>query len=106
MRNLLILAVFLGASVLSGNAGARSASDGPNAAPGVESGFDVPQLRVAQGGGMSLSQAIDSVRRRGNVERIISAETTVRGGQETHHIKVLTKDGKVKTYNIAGRKRG
>ncbi len=55
---------------------------------------------------MSLSQAIDSVRRRGNVERIISAETTVRGGQETHHIKVLTKDGKVKTYNIAGRKRG
>ncbi len=45
---------------------------------------------------MSLSQAVDSVRRRGNVERVISAET--RG--DTHHIKVLTKDGKVRTHRV------
>jgi DNA-binding transcriptional ArsR family regulator len=54
---------------------------------------------------MSLSQAIQSVRRNGNVERIISAETKVSGGRETHHIKVLTKDGKVKTHRVPGRTR-
>ena len=55
-----------------------------------------PSIVVAQRGCMSLSQAIDSIRRRGNVERVISAET--RGN--THHIKVLTKDGKVRTHQV------
>lgn len=55
-------------------------------------------LDTAQRGCMSLSQAVDSVRRGGNVERVISAET--RG--KVHHIKVLTKDGKVKTHRIQG----
>ena len=45
---------------------------------------------------MSLSQAVESIRRRGNVERVISAET--RGN--THYIKVLTKDGKVRTHQV------
>ena len=63
-------------------------------------------LSTTQQGCMSLSQAIDSVRRRGNVERVISANTRTSGGRETHHIKVLTKDGKVKTHKIQGRKRG
>lgn len=47
---------------------------------------------------MTLSQAIDSIRRRGNVERVISAETK----GKVHHIKVLTKDGKVQTHRIQG----
>ncbi|MCK5325633.1 MAG: hypothetical protein KAJ57_06480 [Woeseiaceae bacterium] len=65
-----------------------------------------PDLRVAQGGGMTLDQAIESVRRRGDVERILSAETRRDGNRETHHIKYLTKDHKVKTAKIAGRSRG
>ena len=53
----------------------------------------------------SLSQAVDQVRRRGNVERVISAETRVSGGREVHYIKVLTKDGKVRTHTVNGCKR-
>lgn len=58
--------------------------------------MDTTPYRVAQRGCMSLSQAVDSIRRRGNVERVISAQT--RG--DTHHIKVLTKDGKVRTHRV------
>lgn len=57
---------------------------------------DETTVEVAQRGCMSLSQAVDSIRRRGNVERVISAET--RGN--THYIKVLTKDGKVRTHQV------
>jgi uncharacterized membrane protein YkoI len=60
--------------------------------------------RVAQSGGMSLSQAIESVRRRTG-GKVVSAETRVQGGREVHHIKVLSKDGKVKTYKVNGRRR-
>lgn len=59
------------------------------------------RLQVAQGGCMSLSQAIESVRRRTN-GKVVGAETRVQGGREVHHIKVLTKDGKVKTYKVNG----
>ncbi len=69
-----------------------------------ESGVE-QDYRVAQDNGMSLSEAIESVRRKTN-GRIVSAETKVSGGRETHHIKVLTKDGKVKTHKVKGRKRG
>jgi uncharacterized membrane protein YkoI len=63
-------------------------------------------LRVAQsGGGKSLSEAVEQVRRQTN-GRILSAETKVNGNREVHHIKVLTKDGKVKTVKVQGRKRG
>lgn len=61
-------------------------------------------MQAVQGGGMSLSEAIESVRRRTGGQ-IISAETKVSGGREVHHIKVL-KDGKVKTHKVNGRKRG
>ena len=64
------------------------------------------RFEVAQSNGMSLSQAVESVRRRGNVERVISAETQVSGGREIHVIKVLTKDGKVRTHRVNGRRRG
>jgi hypothetical protein len=65
-----------------------------------------PDLQVAQSGGMTLDQAIESVRRRGDVDRILSAETKRDGDRETHHIRYLTKDGKVKTAKIRGRSRG
>lgn len=61
-------------------------------------------FRVAQQGGMTLAQAIESVRRRTN-GRVVSAETRVQGGREVHYIKVLTKDGKVKTHTVNGRRR-
>lgn len=65
-----------------------------------------PDNRVAQdNGGKSLSEAVDQVRRQTN-GRILSAETRVSGNREVHHIKVLTKDGKVKTHTVQGRKRG
>jgi uncharacterized membrane protein YkoI len=53
---------------------------------------------------MSLSQAIESVRR-STGGKVVSAETRVQGGREVHYIKVLTKDGKVKTHKVNGRRR-
>ena len=64
-----------------------------------------PEHRVMQNGGKSLSEAIEQVRRQTNGQ-ILSAETKFSGDREVHHIKVLTKDGKVKTHKIQGRKRG
>ena len=65
-----------------------------------------PDFRVAQGGCKSLSDAVEQVRRKTN-GRIINAETRVnKNGREVHHIKVLTKDGKVKTQKVQGCKRG
>lgn len=56
---------------------------------------------VAQRGCTTLSQAIEMVRKRTN-GRVVSAETRVQGGREVHYIKVLTKDGKVKTQTVNG----
>ena len=61
--------------------------------------------RTVDDKGMTLSEAIESVRSKTD-GRIVSAETRVSNGRETHHIKVLTKDGKVKTYKVPGRRRG
>jgi len=64
-----------------------------------------PDIRVAQKGGKSLAECVEQIRRKTN-GRIINAETKVKGGREVHHVKVLTKDGKVKTNKCQGRKRG
>ena len=64
-----------------------------------------PEHRVTQGGGKSLSQAIEQVRRQTGGQ-ILSAKTKVNGNREVHHIKVLTKDGKVRTVKVQGRRRG
>ncbi len=64
-----------------------------------------PENRVMQNSGKSLSEAVEQVRRQTN-GRILSAETKVSGNREVHHIKVLTKDGKVKTHKVQGRNRG
>ena len=66
--------------------------------------LDDPVFQVAQGNCMSLSQATESIRRRTG-GKVISAETKVQGGREVHHIKVLTKDGKVRTHKVNGCKR-
>jgi hypothetical protein len=58
-------------------------------------------LRTVQGG-MSLQQAIQSIRLNDG-DKVISAETRIEGGREVHYIKVLTKDGKVKTHKVNGR---
>ncbi len=59
-------------------------------------------LAVMQRNGKSLSEAIAQVRRQTG-GRVISAETKRNGNRETHHIKVLTKDGKVRTHKVPGR---
>jgi len=105
MKKFTAIAICLGMLALPVIAQARLADDGVSAMAN-DFGTNLPDLRIAQGGGMSLSEAIESVRRRGNVKQIISAETRVSGGRETHHIKVLTKDGKVKTHTVSGRKLG
>lgn len=68
---------------------------------------DVPgaaTIHTAQRNGLSLPEAVESVRRRADVDRVISAETRVRNGREVHYIRVMTRDGKVKTYEINGRR--
>lgn len=64
---------------------------------------ELPPAHAVRCGGMSLSEAVESVRQRGDVERVISAETRVSNGCEVHHIRVMTRDGKVKTYKVNGR---
>lgn len=63
----------------------------------------VPLANTAmrQAGCKSLSEAVEQVRRDNN-GRIVSAETQVSGGRETHIIKVLTSDGTVKTVRVPG----
>ncbi len=61
------------------------------------------QLLLAQGGGKTLNEAVEQVRRQYN-GRIVSAETRVKSGREVHHIKVLTESGKVKTVKVNGKK--
>lgn len=73
----------------------RLASDEP---------VEAQPLAATQSNGMTLSQAVDSVRRRGNVERIVSAETRVEGDREVHHIRYMTKDGRVRTTKVRGRR--
>ena len=75
-------------------AAVRTGSAGEGTAVGLE---------AFQGGGKSLSEAVEQVRRQYG-GRIISAETQVSGGREVHIIKVLTDDGKVKTVRVQGRK--
>lgn len=67
--------------------------------------FTPPSLSAMQSDGLTLSQAVERVRRQYN-GRIVSAETVVSGNQETHVIKILTEDGKVKTVRIPGKRRG
>lgn len=66
---------------------------------------DHPRFLVVQQDCLSLSEAVERVRRQYN-GRIVSAETIMRGNREIHVIKVLTGDGQVKTVQIPGCTRG
>lgn len=61
------------------------------------------EIRMAQAGCKSLSQATAEVRRRTGGQ-VVGAETKVQGGREVHHIKVL-KDGKVRVHKVTGCRR-
>ena len=73
-----------------------------SSAPEFRDVQDEVEQSAFQRGGMTLSQAVEQVRRQYG-GRIVSAETRVSGGRETHVIKVLTDDGKVKTVRIPGK---
>jgi hypothetical protein len=64
-----------------------------------------PAPSTMQSNGVTLSQAVEQVRRQYN-GRIVSAETQRNGDRETHVIKVLTEDGKVKTVRVPGKRHG
>lgn len=64
------------------------------------------RLHLAQGGGKSLNEAVEQVRRQYKNGRIISAETRTNGKREVHHIRVMMEDGKVRTVKVNGRSRG
>ena len=60
---------------------------------------------VTQGDGISLNQAIERVRRQSDFQRLLSADTQVRGNREVHFVKYMTKDGTVRTRQFNGRRR-
>ncbi len=74
-------------------------------AAGVEQETTLQAMQAMQCNGVTLSQAVEHVRRQYN-GRIVSAETQVNGNCEVHVIKVLTADGKVKTVSVPGKRRG
>lgn len=108
MKFLLILLTFASLALAPGQADAQGRGSSVGKAPFLleppsrysDPGFQDAQ--ITQSGGMSLAQAIESVRRRTN-GKIVGAETRVSGGREVHYIKVL-KDGRVKTHKVNGRR--
>ena len=104
-----ILAIFLVCNVLALVPTGANAFDLEQSLRELHAQYDEgarADFRVSQNnGGKSLSEAIDQVRRQTG-GRILSAETKVNGNREVHHIKVLTKDGKVQTHKVQGHKRG
>ena len=83
------------------NASALQATD-DGAAGEPDPATEAPPLNTNQGGGPSLDQAVEQVRRQYQ-GRIVGAETRRRGNCELHIIRVLTPDGTVKTVEIRGR---
>ena len=70
----------------------------------IEDSRDRRNLRIAQSSGPTLSEAKKMVERQCKC-RIVDAWTTTSGGREVHHIKFMTKDGTIRTRDIAGRSR-
>ena len=63
---------------------------------------DQRRLVISQRNGPTLSEAVEMVKRQCNC-RIVDAKTRNSGGREVHVIRFMTKDGTVKTREIAGR---
>jgi len=99
MRTLLTTLLISATLLASGQAIAAHVS------PALVRQIALPALETMQSNGVSLSQAIEQVRRQYK-GRILSAKTEVRGNRETHVIRVLTQDGKVKNVEFAGKRRG
>lgn len=58
-------------------------------------------VSAAPKGKVTLDDAVESVRDRTR-GRVLSAETEQNNGGRVHHIKVLTRDGRVKRFRIDG----
>ena len=99
MRTLLTILLISIALIASGQSLAAQV------AAGVQQDSTLPALEVMQCNGVSLSQAVEQVRRQYN-GRIVGAETQVNGNCEVHVIKVLMQDGKVKTVRVPGKRGG
>ena len=97
VRLTLLLLTTLIALPLAAEAKLRTASP--------DTGAATSEFVMTQRNGMSLNEAVESVRRRSDVERVLSADTRIEGGREVHHIKVMTKNGTVKTVRVNGRSR-
>jgi uncharacterized membrane protein YkoI len=105
VRLLLILIVILPLVLAPASASARVLEQAAQEHLQLQIDQDSTDAHIAKDDGMSLSEAIESVRRQTGGQ-IVSASTKVSNGRETHYIKVLTKDGKVKTVKVPGRKVG
>jgi O-acetyl-ADP-ribose deacetylase (regulator of RNase III) len=95
LSTLILLTLGSGSVAMQVDSVRGTASGGVNPPTGVD-------LAIHQGGGLTLDQAVQQVRSQYN-GRIVSAETRVSGGRETHIIKVLLEDGTVKTVRVPGR---
>jgi hypothetical protein len=104
MRTLLKTLLITSVLTLAGPVLAIQLGVGDMADYGAVSAIDSVDVATMQGGGVSLSEAVEQVRRRYK-GRIVSAVTKVKGKREVHVIKVLTEDGKVKTVEIQGKQR-
>ena len=105
MRSLFILLVTLPLMLGTASASALVLEQAAEGRLSLQTGRSTADFRIAKDDGMTLSEAIESVRRQTGGQ-IVSASTKVSNGRETHHVKVLTKDGKVKTVKVPGRKVG
>jgi len=59
----------------------------------------LPGVVAAQNGGLSLEEAVQRIKSRGDV-RVLSAETVNDNGRTVYRIKVLTDDGRVKYIQV------
>ena len=100
-----IVLTLLSTAVLATAPGTAAALDVEEALREQHVQYDgVAEMHVAWWNGKTLEQAIAEVRRKTG-GKIVGAETKVQGGREVHHIKVLTKDGRVKTHRVNGKSR-
>lgn len=58
-------------------------------------------LAVGLAHAMSLSEAVDKVRRETG-GKVLSARTEIQSDREVHIVKVLTEDGRVRTVQVRG----
>jgi hypothetical protein len=97
------LTIVTAAAILAAGMPSVAAQRGDEAGSGGIERVTAPAVTLQQGGGPTLDQAVEQVRRQCK-GRIVGAETRVSGGREMHVIKCLTGDGKVRTFRIPGRR--